>query len=447
MQQQLHSIEEVDDLVPVGASRLLDEEYVTHELRSSEVGEEWYEVLDIDGSAKVRFKLDSGATCNVLPLESYKNIGQSIPLGPGPRVRNYGASGGYLKVLGTCVGSVVCRGLTYVLKFVVVDEPGQPPILGLPTCRQMQLIKPVDTITSERPPELPATVIEHMDVFEGIGKLPVEHDIKLASGDNYVDPVVCAAERLPFLLEEKVYRKLDEMVADEVIVPVVEPAEWVSRMLVVGKPNGDVRLVFDPSESNKAVLLQHFAVPTVDQLFAKIGKAKYSCSLDAASGFYQIPLTERASYLCTMATPKGRFRFLRLPFGLKSASEVYLQVMSELFGDLPGVIIYFDDFLVTGDTVADLDFNLRKVFMRCREHNLKLNLKKCRFFLQQLPWLRHVIGHGALRPDPEKVDAIVNMPDPTDMVGLQRLLGMVTYLDKFCQGLATSSSLDLYGTF
>ena len=148
-----------------------------------------------------------------------------------------------------------------------------------------------------------------------------------------------------------------------------------------------------------------------------------------------------------MATPKGRFRFLRLPFGLKSASEVYLQVMSELFGDLPGVIIYFDDFLVTGDTVADLDFNLRKVFMRCREHNLKLNLKKCRFFLQQLPWLRHVIGHGALRPDPEKVDAIVNMPDPTDMVGLQRLLGMVTYLDKFCQGLATSSSLDLYGTF
>ena len=58
-------------------------------------------------------------------------------------------------------------------------------------------------------------------------------------------------------------------------------------------------------------------------------------------------------------------------------------------------------------------------------------------FLQQLPWLGHVIGHGTLRPDPEKVDAIVNMPDPTDKVGLQRLLRIVTYLDKFCQGLAT----------
>lgn len=279
------------------------------------------------------------------------------------------------------MGSVVSRGSTYTVKFVVVDEPGQPPILGLPTCKQMKLIKRVDAVTSEGLPQSPAIVTEFKDVFEGIGKLPVEHDIKLTSGDNYVDPVVCAAGRLPFLLEKKVYKKLDKMVADEIIVPLVEPTEWVSRMLVVGKPDGDVRIVLDPSELKKAIQRQHFAVPTVEQLFAKIGKSKYFCSLDAASGFYQIPLSDRASYLCTMGTPKGRFRFLRLPFGLKSAPEVYLQVMSELFGDLPGVIVYFDDFLVTGDSmVAKLEISLRQVLVRCREHNLKLNLKKCRFF-------------------------------------------------------------------
>jgi hypothetical protein len=138
---------------------------------------------------------------------------------------------------------------------------------------------------------------------------------------------------------------MDQMVKDEIIVPVVEPTERVSRMLVVGKSDGDVKICLDPSELNKAILRQHFAVPTVEQLFAKIGKAKYFCSLAAAFGFYQIPLSERASYLCTMATPKGRYRFLRLPFRFKSAPEVYLQVMSDLFGDIPGVIIFFDDFL------------------------------------------------------------------------------------------------------
>jgi hypothetical protein len=143
-------------------------------------------------------------------------------------------------------------------------------------------------------------------------------------------------------------------------------------MMVVGKPNGDVRIGLDPSEWNKAVPRQNFSVPIIEQLFANIGKARYFCSLDAASGFYQIPLFTAASYLCTIATPRGRYRYLHLPFRLKSAPEVYLQTIFDLFGDLPGVLIYFDDFLVTGETQEELHAILEKVFLRCRLHNLKL---------------------------------------------------------------------------
>jgi hypothetical protein len=139
-------------------------------------------------------------------------------------------------------------------------------------------------------------------------------------------------------------------------------------MLVVSKADGDVRIVLDPSNLNKAVLRQHFSVHTIEQLFAK----KFFCSLDAAQGFYQISLSEESSYLCTIATTWGRYRFLRMSFGLKSAPKVYLHTMSELFGDLQGVIIYFDDFLVTGETMEELKSNLRQVLIRCRQHNLKL---------------------------------------------------------------------------
>ena len=87
-------------------------------------------------------------------------------------------------------------------------------------------------------------------------------------------------------------------------------------MLVVGKVDGDFRICLDASILNKAIQRQHFTVPTVEQLFGKKREAKYFCSLDPASGFYQIPISERSSYLCTMETQKGRYRFLRLPFGL-----------------------------------------------------------------------------------------------------------------------------------
>lgn len=157
---------------------------------------------------------------------------------------------------------------------------------------------------------------EFSDLFEGVGKLPTDYDIRLATGAAYVDPVVSAAVRLPFGFEKRVFEKLDRMVADKIIFPEVEPTEWVSRMLVVGKLDGYVRICLDPSNLNKTIQRQHFMVPKVEQEFGKIGNAKYFCRLDAASGFYQILLSERLSYLCTVAisVTKRRFRLLRLPF-------------------------------------------------------------------------------------------------------------------------------------
>ncbi|XP_046459590.1 uncharacterized protein K02A2.6-like isoform X3 [Daphnia pulex] len=391
VEEETHWIGDVDrGGTAMALPRSVEESYyVSHSLTSSGGESEWRQEVTVDG-VKVNFKLDSGATCNILPYESFSRLPKTRRcLRPGPIVRSYRSQDGLLRVLGLHTAKVVHRGALFVIDFVVVDEPGQPPLLGLPSCDKLNLIRRVDAVQSPVEAPLPPIVVEFMDVFEGL------------------------ASRLPFRLEDRVFKKLDEMVNDKILTPVQEPTEWVSRMMVVGKPDGDVRICLDPFELNKAIQRQHFAVPTIEQLFSKL-----------------------ASYLCTMATPKGRYRFLRLPFGLKSAPEIYLQTMNDLFGDLSGVLIYFDDFLVTGETEEELLANLRQVFVRCRLHDLKLQLKKCKFFLQELPWLGHVIGQGILKPDPLKISAIVEMPDPTCPADLVRLLGMVTYLDKFCQNLA-----------
>ena len=90
----------------------------------------------------------------------------------------------------------------------------------------------------------------------------------VATGNDAMDPVVSATGKLPFRLWEPMCNKLDQVTADGIIVPVPEPTDWVSRRLVVSKPDGDVKLVKNPSNLNKAILRQHFAVLTVEQLFA-----------------------------------------------------------------------------------------------------------------------------------------------------------------------------------
>ena len=92
--------------------------------------------------------------------------------------------------------------------------------------------------------------------------------------------------------------------------------------------------------------------------------------------------------------------------------------------------------LVCGETEEECASNLRKVLEQCREHNVKMRLCKCRFFYRELPWLGHVIAEGTFKLDLRKVEAIRDFPDPTDKKGLIRLLGMVTYLDRFCKDLA-----------
>jgi hypothetical protein len=213
-------------------------------------------------------------------------------------VKNYGAGDGYLKVLGHQTLEVEHKGKLFDLDFIVVNEPGQPPILGLPSLEQLDLIRRVNSIHAipPSPEQLSHPILkEFKDLFSGLGKLPVEHHISLKTGANYVDPSISAAGHLAFHLEDKVFKMIDEMVERKVLAWVTEPTEYVNRMVVVGKPNGDIRICMDPSQLNRAILRPRFAVPTATELFSKLNKARWFCNLDAASGFFQIPLDEESS--------------------------------------------------------------------------------------------------------------------------------------------------------
>jgi hypothetical protein len=146
---QLHSVEETDDRP--GENSM--EEYVFHELRNEQhlasLASEWSKVLTVDG-VKVTLKLDSGASCNVLPQEVFHRLpARRQRLRPGTRLRRYGAKHGYLSVLGVHRAKVLVNGAVHVVDFIVVDEPGQPSIFGLPSCQRLNLIKLVHSIKQE----------------------------------------------------------------------------------------------------------------------------------------------------------------------------------------------------------------------------------------------------------------------------------------------------------
>ena len=108
-------------------------------------------------------------------------------------------------------------------------------------------------------------------------------------------------------------------------------------------------------------------MPILDEILPNLANAKVFSVLDAKDGFHQVKLDESSSYLTTFWMPFGRYRYLRMPFGISSAPEEYQRRMHDVVQGLPGVEVIADDILVYGkgrikeEYVKDHDNNLTKL--------------------------------------------------------------------------------------
>ena len=123
--------------------------------------------------------------------------------------------------------------------------------------------------------------------------------------------------------------------------------------MIVNKKNGSLRLCLNPRHLNQAIKREHYKIPTIQDIANDFkGKTVFS-TLDLKDGYWQVELDTESSLLCTFSTPFGRYRFTRMPFGLKSASEVFQKRNEAVFEGISGVYIVTDDFIIAALTVEE----------------------------------------------------------------------------------------------
>lgn len=177
------------------------------------------------------------------------------------------------------------------------------------------------------------------ELIKTSGTLPGEHNIVI---DPEAVGVIHAPRRQPAALKPLIIGKLKEMEQNGYITKVDTPTEWVSAM-VVSTRNNKIRICLDPLDLNKVVKRAHHPMKTVEDIVSNIPNACVFSKLDAKSGFLQIKLNEKSSYLTTFNTPIGRYRWLRLPFGIKSAPEIFQHIMDQMLEGIEGAAAVMDD--------------------------------------------------------------------------------------------------------
>ena len=244
------------------------------------------------------------------------------------------------------------------------------------------------------------------------------------------------ARTVPMALRHKVEKELDRLEKAKIIEP-VRYSQWAAPVVPVIKSDGLVRLYWDYRTTvNQAAQLDPYPIPKIEDLFASLAGGRVLFKLDLSHAYLQVLLDEESRNLVTVNTHKGLFRFNRLPFGVASAPAIFQRIMEGVLKGIPGVCIYLDDILITGQTEEQHLANLEQVFKQLEAVGMRLKRNKCCFNSPEVTYLGHWIDMDGLHPTEDKTKAILQAPTPKNTTELRAFLGLINYYGKFLPNLS-----------
>ena len=196
--------------------------------------------------------------------------------------------------------------------------------------------------------------------------------------DESIEPVASKPRRIPF----HIWKKVDSLIADDIIekIPDTQPTPWVSRIVVVGQKNDNVRLCIDMRKPNLAIKRTRYPIPTVSEIDVLLNGSAYFSKLDVRQAFHQLELHEESRYLITFCTHRGLFRY-KIGLMLKEA--------------------------------------------------------KCEFLQREILFFGHIYSKEGIRPDPSRINDIINLEPPSTIRDIHSFLGMLNYCSKFIHDFST----------
>lgn len=328
---------------------------------------------------------------------------------------------------------------------LTVNMPDEMPleVAELPENSEAYSVKEVmekacrTKLSGKQAEDLSKIIQEYRELF---GKKPgktalIKHDIELTAET----PVQAKAYRLSpsqrVIIEKEVQKMLD--------FGIIEPGEsdFTSPIFLVEAPGKDPRPCIDYRKLNAITKDQPYPIPNIEERVERVSSARYISSLDLIRGYWQVPLTEKASryaaFICHLVT----FRPLMLPFGLKNAPFCFSRLMdSVLKGTEDYALPYLDDIAIFSDTWENHIIHLREVFARLKSAGLTVKAEKCQLGCAQIQYLGHVVGQGCRRPIDIKVAAVKEFRRPLTKSEVRMFLGLTSYYRQYIKDYSSIAS-------
>lgn len=212
---------------------------------------------------------------------------------------------------------------------------------------------------------------------------------------------------------------------------------WRAPVILVKKSDGTLRMCLDYRKLNARTTRDSYPMPCVEDCLNAMSGCCFYTTLDLIGAFWQCPIAEEDIPKTAFSTPDGSFEWTRMPFGLVNAPATFQRLMDSVVADLPFAKAYQDDVVVASRSWEEHLAHITAVLQRLQDAGLKIKLSKCNFAAQSIRYLGFIVDREGVRPDPDKVQAITDLPAPRTLSELRSFLGMMGFFRHFIDKFAS----------
>jgi hypothetical protein len=213
---------------------------------------------------------------------------------------------------------------------------------------------------------------------------------------------------------------------------------WRVTVLFVQNKDGSQRMCVDYRPLNDVTVKNKYLLPYIEDLFDRMRGARVISKIDLRSGYHQMKIRPSDIPKTAFSTRYGLYEFTVRSFGLTNAPAYFMNLMNKVFMEYLDrfVVVFINDILIDSKSESGHEEHLRLVLQKLRDNQLYAKYSKCKFWIDEVPFLGHIISNGGISMDPTKVKEIVAWSIPTTVIEVRSFLGLAGYYRRFIEGFS-----------
>jgi hypothetical protein len=281
------------------------------------------------------------------------------------------------------------------------------------------------------------------DVFLGeLPRMPPDREVEFI-----IDllPSTAPISKRPYRMSVEELKELKKQLTELQEAWYIRPSSspWGALVLFVQKKDGSQRMCVDYRSLNDVTIKNKYPLPRIEDLFDQMRGARVFSKIDLRSGYHQMKIRPSDIPKAAFSTRYGLYEFTVMLFGLTNALAYFVNLMNKVFMEYLDrfVVVFIDDILIYSKNVSDHEEQLWMVLQKLQDNQLYAKFSKCEFWLDEVPFLGHIISKEGISVDLAKVKEIVGWKIPKTITEVRSFLGLVGYSWRFIEGFSKIENL------